>query len=336
VPRFSIVVPARNAADLLPELLRSLLRQDYPRDRYEVLVVDNASEDGTRAVAARFPVIVLREGRVASSYAARNAGVRAASGEWIAFTDADCVADPGWLRALASATGDGVGAVAGGIRAFPPRAAVERFCAHAGSLDPARTLQHPHLPYAQTANVAYAAEVFRRIGLFRPELRSGGDADLGWRMLQETGLRLAVAPAAMVLHRHRSDLGGLLRQWRSYGWGAAQLTRLHGAPAPRAVERTAAAHALSGLARGVARLPLSLGALALGRSDAGLFLAPYLLGLMQAAFVRGFHAGQAGPLGRQDPPRLLPPLRDPRPDTRPVPPRPPGAPSLSRVASAAR
>jgi hypothetical protein len=175
--------------------------------------------------------------------------------------------------------------------------------------------------------VAYAAAVFRKIGLFRPELRSGGDADFGWRMLRESGLTLAVAPAALVLHRHRADVGSLLRQWRSYGWGAAQLAHLHGAPVPATMTRTAAAHALGGFARGLARLPLSLGALALGRSDAGIFLAPYLLGLMQAAFVRGFRDGQAGPLERRDPPRLLPPLQDPRPDTRPVPPLARGVPS---------
>src|SRR5450756_550566 len=81
--------------------IRDSFTLDYPRDRYEVIVVDDGSTDGTVAVAGRYPCHLVSNGRNRGQSFSRNAGARRASGEILAFLDSDCVADPGWLRDLA-------------------------------------------------------------------------------------------------------------------------------------------------------------------------------------------------------------------------------------------
>src|SRR3954467_89343 len=95
----SVIVPVRNGAESLPPLLRSLDEQTVPRERYEVIVVDNDSSDGTAEVAARHGAHVVTE-PIANRSRARNRGAEAARARLYAFTDADCIAQPRWLEAL--------------------------------------------------------------------------------------------------------------------------------------------------------------------------------------------------------------------------------------------
>src|SRR4051794_21426577 len=94
--RYSVIVPAYNAEATLGACLRALLDQTLAPAAYEVIVVDDGSTDTTARVAARFPVSVLRQAH-AGPAAARNQGARAARGEILAFTDADCEPVPAWL-----------------------------------------------------------------------------------------------------------------------------------------------------------------------------------------------------------------------------------------------
>jgi len=98
--RFSIIVPVYNAAAYLRDCIAALQAQDYPRDDFEILLVDNNSTDGSAAILrASEGIRALTETRQ-GSYAARNCGLRAARGDSIAFTDSDCAPDRGWLRAI--------------------------------------------------------------------------------------------------------------------------------------------------------------------------------------------------------------------------------------------
>src|SRR5262249_49673621 len=119
LPTVTVIVPAHNAEATIRTCLEALLAQDWPRDALELIVVDNRSTDATAAVVAEHPVRSLDEHRVQSSYAARNRGVAASHGDLLAFTDADCVPDPGWVRAFAGAFDDHqVGLAAGPIEAW--------------------------------------------------------------------------------------------------------------------------------------------------------------------------------------------------------------------------
>lgn len=236
LPTISVVVPIYNAEADLPDLFVCLQQQDYPVERVEYLLVDNNSQDRTQELLQALPpgeaFHSLRETEIQSSYAARNQGIRAAKGEILVFTDADCRPQPGWLRQIVQpfldpATGSSIGIVAGEITALPGDSLLERFADRQDVLSQKHTLAHPFLPYGQTANLAVRRAIFDQVGLFRPHLTTGGDADLCWRILQQ-GWQIAPAAQAVVQHRHRSTLADLRSQWRRYGRSNRYLHELHG------------------------------------------------------------------------------------------------------------
>ena len=95
----SIIVPVYNTSKYIDRCMKALLGQDYPREHFEIIAVDNGSSDDSRRRLGRYPVIVIDEPR-RGSYAARNAGVRVSSGRLLAFTDSDCAPRPDWLRTI--------------------------------------------------------------------------------------------------------------------------------------------------------------------------------------------------------------------------------------------
>jgi|GEM_PF-2533897 len=218
----TVGVAAYNAATVIPKLLDSLLAQDFPWDRMEIVVADNGSIDNTTDVVRRYmsrgPVRLVQAAHRRGPSVARNAVVAAARGEIIAFIDSDCIAHTEWLAEIEAGFADPtVGCVAGSILAAEPKTAVERYYARRGILSQEHVLSHSFLPYAQTANAAFRKEVFDRIGLFDEELITAEDSDVLWRMQLETGFRLCYRPEAVAWHRHRSTTAGLWRQ--TIGWG---------------------------------------------------------------------------------------------------------------------
>jgi len=209
LPKISIIVPVYNGEATIRTCVEALLGLDYPRDRFEVIIVDNKSIDGTRRIVEGYAVTLLQEAAVQSSYAARNLGIAHASGDILAFTDADCMPERGWLRAIIAVIEPAdVGGVAGAIEAFRADSAVERYQAQR-AIRADRAYKHKVLPFAQTANAAYKREVFEKIGLFDPTLIYGGDLDFSWRMQSGAGLRLVYEALAFVWHRHRTTYKGL-------------------------------------------------------------------------------------------------------------------------------
>src|SRR5437870_10533946 len=103
VREFSVIVPTRNRLEQLCACLRSLAAMDYPRDRFEVIVVDDESREPLDALAAQFEDVlhlsILRKKHEGPA-TARNHGAVHANGKFLAFTDDDCTASPGWLHAL--------------------------------------------------------------------------------------------------------------------------------------------------------------------------------------------------------------------------------------------
>jgi glycosyltransferase involved in cell wall biosynthesis len=214
-PFVSVIVPVRN--DLgVTACIEALLGQTYPRDRYEILIVDNGSTDGTPHAIKRHPVTLLVEDRLSSSYAARNKGVRYARGEVIALADADCRPEPRWIeegvKGLHSHAADLVGGHVAFLYSARPSGA-EIFDAQ-NNMQQERDIRKRRV--AKTANLFVRAHVFDRIGLF-PEVQSG--ADVYWtRRATDHGLVLAFAPRAVVTHPARR-LGALLRKGYRVGRG---------------------------------------------------------------------------------------------------------------------
>jgi len=231
----SLVVPVYNAMRTLPHCLAALAQLSPTAD--EVLLVDNGSSDGSLGYLQGFArgrgMVKVLEERRRGAAAARNAGIRVARGEVVAFTDADCAPDPAWLRHLAEPFADPtVGAVAGRVVAAPATSTRELFSA-------LYTLQLPDRPTRctrwtpweggyPTANLAVRRAVLEELGGF-DELVGiyGEDYDLCAR-LYARGAEIMYTPDAWVAHHHRATVTGMLRQAFGFGRSHSYLLRRHG------------------------------------------------------------------------------------------------------------
>jgi cellulose synthase/poly-beta-1,6-N-acetylglucosamine synthase-like glycosyltransferase len=234
-PQVAVVIPIYNGAADLPDLLSCLERQTYPSTQVEYWLVDNNSTDATAEILQAFTADRarpnfhwLRETQIQSAYAARNTGIKATQTEILVFTDADCRPQPNWLLHLVQPFTDvKVGIVAGEVAALLGDTLLERYADRHATLSQKHTLAHSFCPYGQTANLAVRRQILEQVGLFRPYLTTGGDADLCWRILQYDW-QIRFAEQAIVHHRHRSTLDDLCSQWRRYGRSNRYLHELHG------------------------------------------------------------------------------------------------------------
>ena len=227
-PLVSVIVPHFNDARRLQVCLGALHRQSYPACRFEVLVVDNGSDRAPIGVVRACPNAQLLSETTVGSYAARNAGVRHARGEILAFTDSDCQPDPRWLeegvRALradpaCSAVGGSIEVFAADPKAPTAVEVYERLTAFRQESSLSR------FGYFATANLFVPQAVFARVGAFDSRLASGGD--LNWcRRARARGLRLVHAPEARVRHPARASLRALVRKRRRVIGGNRDAWRL--------------------------------------------------------------------------------------------------------------
>jgi glycosyltransferase involved in cell wall biosynthesis len=249
----SVVLPVRDGLPWLDSQLDALTAQECDMP-WEVVVADNGSSDASLSVAQSWAarndhIRVVDASSILGPGAARNAGVRAAQGDLLAFCDADDVVQPGWLRAIAAALID-ADIVAGsfdmaslnGIRADEP--------------SPAATSQLGFLPAGLAANLAVRRPAFDAVGGFSEELFVGEDIDLCWR-LQLHGYRFSLVPAAVVAKREPAGFGILFRRALAYGRCGPKLYRRY--------HRNGARRDLVGSAKSWAWLVVALPGL--GRTD---------------------------------------------------------------------
>lgn len=239
-PAVTVVVPTADRPAQLRRCLAALAEVEHPRERMEVIVVDDASRADVRAVCAAavdLDVRVLRREERRGPGAARNAGARAADGTVLAFTDDDCRPDRGWLRALLAGLGEDGAAAAGGqtVNALTgnPYAAVSQ---HVQDLVYAHYNRDPRRArFLASNNLAVDRAAFLATGGFDASgfPFASEDRDLCDR-LRAAGLTLRYAPGALVWHEHDLDLRGFVGQHVAYGRGAA---RFHAARARRGTGR---------------------------------------------------------------------------------------------------
>ncbi|MGH7780333.1 MAG: glycosyltransferase [Candidatus Binataceae bacterium] len=222
-PRVSVVVAAYNAAATLGGSLASVREQNYPD--YETIVVDDGSTDATAKVAEQGGARVVRADHRGLG-GARNAGIDAATGEIVAFLDADARADRDWLYHLVECiTRRGAAAAGGPNFTPPPEGAGTAAIAAAPGLPCEVRAGDDRLAQLCGCNMAITKTALRAIGGFDPDFTAAGDdADLSWQLTEFGGV-LASAPGATVIHERRKTLGAYLSQQRGYGAGEGMLYR---------------------------------------------------------------------------------------------------------------
>lgn len=224
-PKISVVIPAYNAEATVGDAVRAVMSQPLPPENFECLVVDDGSTDRTAEIAEAAGAAVLRLQKNQGAPGARNAGIAAARGSWIAFTDADCVPSRRWLNSIlaeAEKADAFILALAGKTIGLDPQTPAARFIDLIGGLDAENYLQHETMPWAPNLNVAYRREQLLAVGGFDAALKSYETAELHLRLTTRFGGRTLFLPTALVLHRHRATWRGLWKQQRNYGVGYAQ------------------------------------------------------------------------------------------------------------------
>lgn len=228
-PSVSVVVPFRGDGKAAARLLGSLSRLEL-RPGDEIVVADNSDP---AVLAPSDGIAVVRAGGERSSYHARNAGLARAAGEWVLFTDADCVPEPGLIGAyLSESPAAGVGALAGAVATDPSQGHfLARYASDRGFLDQDAGL-HTAGDAAATANLMVRRRALEELGGFAEGIRSGGDVDL-CRRLVAAGWGIERRPAAVVRHLHRESIADLLGSIARYSAGARWLNERYPGTAER-------------------------------------------------------------------------------------------------------
>jgi cellulose synthase/poly-beta-1,6-N-acetylglucosamine synthase-like glycosyltransferase len=204
--------------------LKALLALDYPQSQFEVIVVDDGSQDETPTLLKEFAATTTQKFTYQSQSnrgpaAARNAGARLATGELLAFTDDDCAPEPAWLSALANSfTDDKVGGSGGPIRDVSHNTISNYLGLHHVVASKLSNDDIP--PYLITANACYRRDCFLAVNGFDERIRhpGGEDPDLSWRIMGR-GYTLSYCPEAAVRHYHKTGLIEFIRAYYYYGQG---------------------------------------------------------------------------------------------------------------------
>lgn len=226
----TVIIPAFGEAPMLRDCLEALLHQTYSEQRVQVVVVDNNESPRYQQLTAAFPNTRLIHEVHPGSYAARNAGIREATGSVIAFTDSDCIPAPDWIeRGVARLDADSSVAMVGGkiaqifsdtsvppiievyqqLRGFRQRDYLERY------------------GFAATANLFTRRSVFDAVGVFDASLKSSGDFEWGQRVRSAKGVQVYDADL-IVRHPSRSSLQELRAKVRRQAGGIQDLARKRG------------------------------------------------------------------------------------------------------------
>lgn len=230
-PLVTVIIPVRNRPDDISGCLDSLLKLDYPADKIEIIVVDDASYDNTPDVISGFPVKLLKNHvRRQASYS-RNLAAEEARGDILAFIDSDCTADPAWLKALVPAFMDEKnGAVGGKVDSWFDKKAIDRYEKSSSSLNMGNrsrsSKEEGNFFYLPTCNLLVRRELFLELGGFNIDMTVGEDVDFCWR-LKESGNEIEYRPAGVVYHKHRNKLSAFFTRRFQYGTSEPLLQKKH-------------------------------------------------------------------------------------------------------------
>ena len=236
LPFVSIILPIRNEASFIARSLGSVLAQDYPSDRYEIIVADGLSTDSTRQIVESFQLrcpnlrLIDNEGRIVPT--GLNAAIAQARGEIIVRVDGHCEIDPDYVsncvEHLRTNNVDGVGGPLDTIgETFIARAIATAMSSTFGVGNSAfRTVNDKTMLTDTVAFPAYTRAAVERAGLFDEELVRNQDDEYNYR-LRKIGARILLASNVRSKYYSRSSLRALWRQYFQYGYWKVRVMQKH-------------------------------------------------------------------------------------------------------------
>lgn len=225
LPSASVVVPVYNGAATIGDMLQALCSQARRPTDLELIVVDNGSTDTTRDVVNRFEVTLLEEPKRGPA-AARNRGLRHATGEVVVHLDADTLPTRDWLGALLEPFRDESTVLAAGqCLSFPPRTPPERYLSRFQLYDAEKNINRAVLPFVASMNLAVRRSAAEAVGGWAEDMPTSEDVDFCTRVLRQFPGPIAFAPRALLFHRNRDTDAGLQKQAWTYGEGVADTYR---------------------------------------------------------------------------------------------------------------
>ena len=254
----SIVIAVRNDARIVSCLESIFAKGAVGFDgQFEVIVVENSATPCLEGDITAFPVRYLVESRVGMGYARAHA-LKHTTGDFVVFTDADCVVSEGWLsKLLLPFDRPEIGLVGGPIEKLSIRTTVEKY--QKNLADGQTELQYlPAIypkPYVVTANAAYRSAAIRAAGGIDPLFFSGGDVDLAWRV-GRLGYKAAIAPGALVFHACRPTYRKVFTQYYTYSLGHSLLFRKYRRETNTSI--CLDSYPFKGISRGLLRLAMAL------------------------------------------------------------------------------
>lgn len=208
-PFVSIVIPAFNAVSTIGQTIKACLEQDYPKDKFEIVVVDDGSSDNTRDVAAGFNIRYIYQ-KKSGPASARNNGWRNSKGDAICFTDADCIPESDWVSKLVRHYNvNNTGAVAGSYSVHGSPYLLDKFVHY--EIQYRHSRMPEYINSFGTYNTMVKKAVLEATGGFNPEYyrASGEDTDLSYKITR-AGYRIYFAKDASVNHKN------ILRFWKYF------------------------------------------------------------------------------------------------------------------------
>lgn len=223
--RISVIIPVKNEEGKISNCLRGVFSQSYAP--YEVIVVDGHSTDETVAEAKKFPVKIICEdyGTIGG---ARQVGLKNAYGEFVAYTDADCIPERKWLENLIKefdvdivGIGGGIKNVGDGFWKKPIALIMNTFIGSANSVQGRLFKEKRFTKSISGCNSMYRRETLREIGGFKATLSVNEETDLN-RRLTKFG-KLLYTPDALVIHNQARGLKDFAHRMYQFGWGRGRL-----------------------------------------------------------------------------------------------------------------
>jgi len=232
LPKISVIICVYNGVDRVWKAVESLRHINYPSDQYEVIVVDDGSDDGTQERVAsyldKFPNLQLIRAAHGGLSNARNLGAKAATGSIFAYTDDDCEADQDWLYWIARGYHELDVDALGGPNIPPTPTDEDEAVVAASPGAPTHVMLSDRIAeHIPGCNLTVTRAAFESIGGFRQTYRvAGDDVDFSWR-LEEAGFKIGFHGAAFVWHRRRTSFFTYFKQQKGYGKAEALLMRDH-------------------------------------------------------------------------------------------------------------